>query len=199
MKKLLIVDACVRGEASRTRRLAARLIAAATRPDTEPETVRLPLPGLEPLDAEALDRRNRLIAEGAFDHPELALARGFRDADAVILAAPFWDLSFPSVLRVYLERLCVTNLTFHYEADGACVGDCRAQRLVYVTTRGGLTGPDASPDLAQPYLRALAQMLGISRFDCLSAEGLDLVGADAEALLAAAETEADALGAAFWA
>lgn len=198
MKKLLIVDACVRGAESRTRRLAARLIAAAAGPDVQTETVALPLPGLTPLDAEALARRNALLDACAFGHPDFALARAFRDADGVILAAPFWDLSFPSALRVYLERLCVTGLTFHYEADGACVGDCRAARLVYVTTRGGLTGPGASPDLAQPYLRALAQMLGIGRFDCLAAEGLDLVGADAEALLAAAGREADALGAAFW-
>ena len=113
MKRLLFVDACVRRAESRTRRLAQALLDGCTGPDVQCETVDLSTLDLRPLDAETLDLRNRLLAEHALDHPLFAPARQFALADAVLVAAPFWDLSFPSVLRVYLERLCVTGLTFH--------------------------------------------------------------------------------------
>ena len=43
-------------------------------------------------------------------------------------AAPFWDLSFPAVMRTYIEYICANGLCYHYEADG-CHGDCKARRL----------------------------------------------------------------------
>lgn len=198
MEKLLFVDGCIRGEASRTLRLASRLVSCCTaNASVNMETVALPAHNLRPLDKAALQHRDACIASRAFEDPCFAFARQFAQADAVILAAPFWDLSFPSLVRVYLEQLCVTGLTFHYSQEGACIGDCRARRLVYVTTRGGIIGPDA-PDLAQPYLRALCGMLGVKKFDCLAAEGLDIVGNDAETLLQRAEQQAETFAQSFW-
>lgn len=199
MKQLLFVDACVRGEDSRTLRLARRLLAGCTDGETAAETLDLAGLGLSPLDRAALDRRNALLAAHALDDPMFALARQFARADAVVVAAPFWDLSFPSLLRVYLERLCVTGVTFHYSPEGIPMGDCRARRLVLVTTRGGYTGPQGSPDLARPYLENLCAMFGIPDFQCLAAEGLDIVGNDPEAILAEALTRADRMAEDFWA
>ncbi len=64
-----------------------------------------------------------------------------------------------------------------------------------MTTRGGYTGvmPAGYPDLAGEYMRALCQMLGIERFDCLSAEGLDIYGNDAEVILNTAKERAAGL------
>ena len=199
MKRLLFVDACVRRAESCTRRLAQALLDGCTGPDVQCETVDLSTLDLRPLDAETLDLRNRLLAEHALDHPLFAPARQFALADAVLVAAPFWDLSFPSVLRVYLERLCVTGLTFHYSPEGIPIGDCKAGRLVLVTTRGGYTGPQGSPDLACPYLTSLAALFGIPRFDCLAAEGLDIVGNDPEAILRQAQGQARQMAETFWA
>ncbi len=55
------------------------------------------------------------------------LARQFRAADRVVVAAPFWDLSYPAALRTYIEYISANGLTYHYEADG-CHGDCRAEQ-----------------------------------------------------------------------
>ena len=41
---------------------------------------------------------------GALDDPLLDYARQFARADQILIAAPCWDLSFPAVLRAYLER-----------------------------------------------------------------------------------------------
>lgn len=198
MKRLLFVNVCLRQEESRTLRLARRLLEGCAGAEIRVETLELQALALSPLDRTGLERRNALLAEGATDDPAFDLARQFARADAVVIAAPFWDLSFPSLLRVYLERLCVTGLTFHYSPEGVPLGDCLARRLVLVTTRGGYVGPKGSPDLACPYLESLCALFGIPRFHCLAAEGLDIVGNDPEAILAQAMAGADALARDFW-
>lgn len=196
MKKILFVDCCIRGEASRTWRLAKRLTAGfCDRPGLRLETIRLMGCNLKPLDADEVELRNRLVEGGRLKDPFFDLTRQFAFADLIIMAAPFWDFSFPSLLRVYLERMCVSGMTFHYNEKGETVGDCRALRMIYVTTRGGYTGvmPSGYPDLAGEYLRALCQMLGIPRFDALEAQGLDIYGNDPEEILLKAEGRADRL------
>ena len=75
------------------------------------------------------------------------------------------------------------------------MGDCRASRMIYVTTRGGYTGvmPSGYPNLAVEYLEAFCQMLGIARFDSVEAEGLDIYGNDPEEILKMAQRQADRL------
>ena len=46
-----------------------------------------------------LRRRDALIAAGSLDDPMFAMARQFAAADTVVIAAPFWDLSFPAMLK----------------------------------------------------------------------------------------------------
>lgn len=108
-----------------------------------------------------------------------------------MVAAPYWDLSFPAALRTYIEYVSANGLTYHYEADG-CHGDCRAERLVYLTTGGDVEREDS---VGVTHWRQLAAMFGIGRFDYVFAGGLDLVPERAEALLSAQCTLAAALGA----
>ena len=75
------------------------------------------------------ERRERLVKAGALDDPLLDYARQFARADQILIAAPCWDLSFPAVLRAYLERVSVTGVTFHYNDQGVPAGLCRARRL----------------------------------------------------------------------
>ena len=100
----------------------------------------------------------RFRSEGCFEDPFFGATRQFASADIIIIAAPFGDFSFPSLLRVYLERMCVSQMTFHYNEKGETVGDCRASRMIYVTTRGGYTGvmPSGYPNLAVEYLKAVS-------------------------------------------
>ena len=198
MKKVLFVNGCIRGEQSRTLRLARRLISHI--PDAEIEVLSLPALHPAPLDADTILQRDTLAAAKAFHLPFFALANQFKNADAVVLACPYYDLTVPALVRAYLEHLCVIGLTFHYNEQGYPVGDCKPQRLLYVTTRGGLVdnADPALADHASAYLRSLCAVLGVDRFDCLAAEGLDITGVDQEALLRKAETQADTVAAAFW-
>ena len=175
---MLVIDCCVRGEASATRQYYQAYLETAA--PERVEVVELARLGLCPLDRETLALRDRLSAEGRFDHELFALARQFRDAEEILIAAPFWDLSFPSLLKVYLERVSVGGVTFHYNQQGQCVGHCRARRLLYFSTCGGCVGKE---HLGFTYVKALGAMLGIPECVPYILEGLDLDPARRDAVL----------------
>lgn len=184
--KLLYVDACARAEASRTRRLAKTFLNALDMPDLRVTEHRLYEMNLQPVDGETLARREMLCDRMAWDDPMFGPAREAREADAVLIAAPYWDLSFPSALKVWVENIHVRNLLFRYEAD-RCVGLCRAREAVYLSTAGGFVGGN---DWGGGYMKAALGMIGVPGFTAVYAEGLDLEGKDAEAILRQAEAEA---------
>ena len=178
-RPVLYVNACVRKE-SRTGRLAEKALALLGQPYEE---VRL--------DEEFLKTRDRLLAEGKVQHPMFDLARQFARAEIIVMAAPYWDLSFPAALKQYLEQVNVVGITFRYSEEGQPVPLCRAKRLIYVTTAGGCYVPE---EFGFGYVRALAQSFyGIREVRQVRALGLDVAGADAEAILASAEAQLPSL------
>lgn len=184
--KILLIDGCVRGSISRTRRLAMYFIQAlcAQYPDARVETVDLNALRLQPLLQDTLAARD--AAAGQWSAPQFDLARQAQEADVWVFAAPFWEGTFPAALHTYLEHICVTGLTFGYTPDGQPEGYCEARRAVFFSTRGGIysSGPAKADDHAEAFLGSIVRLLGVSQMDTITAEGLDLVGADVEAILA---------------
>lgn len=172
----LFVNACV-GSQSRTEQIARAYL----RTLTDYSELVLNNLYLEPLDDTALQNRNDAIARGDFGRSYFALARQFAEADEIVIAAPFWDLSFPAKLRIYLENICITGLTFRYTEEGIPVGLCKAQKLTYITTSGG----PYMPEFSFQYVKALAQgFFGIDDVRLIYAENLDIVGNDPQAIVA---------------
>ncbi len=198
MENLLFVNACVRGERSRTLKLARHFLTRyqALHPDTAVTEVDVCAQRLPPQYPEVLDERDALWNAGKLDQPMFAPARQFAGADKIVMAAPFWDLSFPAALKIYLERISVTDITFGYDADGNSIGLCRASKLLYITTRGGYYA-NTPLDVATVHIQGLGVMYGIPEVQFLDAEGLDDVRNDKQALLAAAMERADALAEVF--
>ena len=172
---LLFVDCCIsqRGEESRTRKLAEAYLEAYLNkhPEMELETV-IPeeLLALPPFDVEMLEERDALAKSGQFDDRIFDLARQFRDADAIVVAAPYWDMSYPAALKAYIEHISAVGLTYHYEMDG-CHGDCKAKHLVYLTSGGDFEHEDSIGVL---HWRQLCGLFGIERFEYVFAGGLDI-------------------------
>lgn len=180
-KPILYINACVR-EGSRTRELAEKLLERLGRPFEE---VRLADVAFPVVNEAYLHARDELIARGDLQDPMFDLARQFAAAETIVIAAPFWDLSFPAVLKQYLEQINVVKITFQYSPEGVPVGLCRADRLYYVTTAGGFYAPE---EYSFGYVKALAQgYYGIQQIQKIQALGLDIDGADVPAILAAAE------------
>ena len=183
--KLLFVDCCIsqRGAESRTRKLANAFLDAfcSIHPDWTVETVDVAELNLPPFTPEMLNERDALASVGAFDAPVYDQTRQFRGADAVVVAAPYWDLSYPAALRTYIEYISANGLAYHYEADG-CHGDCRAEWLVYLTSGGDFEHEDS---VGVVHWRQLAAMFGIPQFEYVFAGGLDIDPAKTPELLEA--------------
>lgn len=158
-------------------------------PDVTVVTRRLGGMRLMPLDGEAFARREALIDRRAFDDPLFAPARDLLRADAVVVAAPYWDLMFPAMLKAYIEHVFIREMTFCYRED-ECIGLCHASRALYLTTAGS---PIGTRDFGAEYLREALAMLGVTGFESVAAEGLDLAGADVDAILAEAARKAAAV------
>lgn len=180
---ILFINACVR-ENSRTKRLADRVIAGLDGDVTE---LCLEDERLRPLDHDLLVERDRLIGQEAFDDPMFRYARQFAEADEIVIAAPYWELSFPAILKTYIELISVTGVTFGYD-DGRPAGLCKGKRLIYVTTAGG----PVMADFGYPYIKALAETFyGIPEIVCYRAENLDVDGMDVESILRETEAQID--------
>lgn len=194
MENLLFINSCVRGEKSRTLKLARRFLARyqAAHPETVITERDVCADRLQPQYPEVLAERDELWNAGQLDQPMFEAALQFAAADKIVIAAPFWDLSFPAALKIYLERISVTDITFGYDTDGKGVGLCKASRLLYITTRGGYYA--GTPlDIATANIKGLGVMYGIPDVRFLDAEGLDDIRNDKQALLDAAMERADAL------
>lgn len=185
--KLLFVNACPRGEASRTLRLARSFIEQFKASVPEAAIIEHDLCEMaqQPVTDAVLALREPLCDARDWSHPLVQPAKEFVTADAVLIAAPYWDLSFPSVLKIWVEHMYVRNLTFHYEHD-RCIGHAQGKRAIYITTAGSPIGDN---DWGALYMQAVMKALGIPAFTSLRAEALDLDTSDPEALLRDAEKQ----------
>lgn len=190
MRKALIVDCCLRGEASRTARLM-RAFAEALPPDVAVETLVLEEEALSCLTGAHFEQRQRLLDNRKLDHPRFRYAHQFADADIVCIAAPFWDLSFPALLKVYIEQISLEGITFGAR-DNQLVGLCRGTDLVFLTTRGG-TYENEPMEMGSRYLDVMHTFFGFDRYTRVAADGLDMEGADVEGILVQAMERARAL------
>lgn len=174
---ILFVNACVRKE-SRTLRLAKKLLDTL---EGEVKEVKLEEVKFPVVDEEFINHREDLKNAGKYDDPMFELARTFAEADLIVIAAPYYDLSFPAMLKQFFEQINVLGLTFTYSDLGVPAGLCKAKSLYYVTTAGG---PIISDEYGFGYVKALANTFyGIDDVRQIKAEGLDVVGADVEAIL----------------
>ena len=173
---ILYVNGCPR-DGSRTDRLARKLLNKLG----DYEEVNLENEHLIPMDGERLEYRTRLIDQNNYSDPIFDYAKQFSAADTIVIAAPFWDLSFPAELKVYIENIYVTGIVSKYGADGRPEGLCKAKKLYYVTTAGGPYDSRYSYD----YIQDLAlNYFGIDETMLIQAEMLDIFGNDPEKILA---------------
>ena len=172
---ILYINSCVRSD-SRTDRLARAVLSKMG----EYTELYLPDEGLAPLTEEALIKRTKLLSENDTIDEMFRYAKQFASADKIVISAPFWDGSFPSLLKVYIENIYAVGIVSRYDEKGMPVGMCRADELVYVTTAGG----KYIPDFSYGYIKALAEScFGIKNTRLVMAEMLDIVGMDAEKIL----------------
>ena len=166
MEKILFVNACARKE-SRTKKLADAVV---SRWQGDIETLNLYEIDLAPLREDELNIRHKAQESGDFSHDIFKYTKQILDADVVVIAAPYWDLSFPSILKVYFENICVSGLLFDMN-EGNTVTYSNIKKIVYVSTAGG---PTSDYSYAIDYVKAFAKtFLGTEKVDAFTVRGTD--------------------------
>ena len=166
--KLIVINACVRQADSRTLRIAEPVIEALS---GRYEIIRYDLPqmgGIVPLTPELFAGRGR----GEVPSWARAAAVEIAGADRILIAAPFWDMSFPAVLKCFFEQTSLFDITFT-DTGQTCAGLCNAPKVLYITTRG-MDIPTGDPrEQATPYLKALASLWNLGELTTIAARNMD--------------------------
>ena len=111
---ILLINACVRSN-SRTRKLADALLSKLEGDVVEVDLGKISFPVV---DEAFLAKRDELEEKCCWDDPMFDLARQFASADQIVVAAPYYDLSFPASLKQYFEQINVLGITFEYSPQG---------------------------------------------------------------------------------
>lgn len=144
---------------------------------------------LQNLSGDFFQAREVLLQAGHLNHRRFDYAHQFAKADLIVVAAPFWDLGFPALLKTYIENISVDGITFYADAAGIH-GKSKAKQLLFVTTRGGIyTGSHL--EMGSRYMEALTEFFGIASYRLFLAEGLDAEGVDVTTELATLIAEID--------
>lgn len=188
-KRILVIDACVRRTESRTEQLLEKALKTLKElhEDWEFEYLMLPDLNLAYWNTDTLKKRDALLAQQAYEDPAFRYGNQFREADGIVVAAPFWDLSIPAVLKVYIENISADGVTFQSTPEGL-KGLCRAEWMLFLTTRGGIyEGTDMEQGCR--YMEAISRFFGIKGFYKVSADGMDAAGLDKESIMERAMEE----------
>ncbi len=188
---ILFIDACTRKN-SRTRELAEALLLGVAKDESAIERVNLYELDLCVVDEDIIRKRDKALSLGDFSDSYYDVAKQFAKADMIIIASPYWDLSFPAVLKLYIENISVNGITFEYDENGVPHGLCRAEKLYYVTTAGGEIG---KYNFGYDYVKTVSMGLyGVKDATCIRAVGLDMATVDAEKVLENAKKEIEKYG-----
>lgn len=180
----LFINCCVREE-SRTRYIADYLLKKIGDDYTE---INLEKENLAPLNKSSLEKRTVLICKNDYSDSMFDYAKQFAEADIIVIAAPYWDFSFPASLKTYIENIFVTGIVSKYSDEGIPQGLCKAKKLYYITTAGG----PLNDEFGYGYIKALCEkMLDINETQLIKAEMLDIVGNNPDEIIQNTLSEID--------
>ena len=172
MEKLLYIDACIRDAESRTRQIAEPVVRALEGKYAVERYVLNDMP-LAIVQKDLIHKR----LNGDVDPAVMTWAETVRDADRIVIAAPFWDMSIPAALKNFFELCSILNVTFKTN-NKTCYGNCKAKKMLFITTRGMdiITGDPL--EQATPYLKALSWLWGIGPLQVVAAQNMDYASAE---------------------
>ena len=167
MKKLVVIDACIRGEESRTRRIAEPILEALAKryEITRFDLTQMPMEPLTP--ATYAERAAGQVPEWAVEASKTVAA-----ADRIVVVAPFWDMSFPAVLKVFFEHISLFDITFT-DNGRSCVGKCKCEKVMYITSRGMNIPTGDAREQGSSYLHALSELWDLGPILTVAAWNMD--------------------------
>lgn len=169
MKKLTFINACVRANDSRTLRLAIPMLEELAK-RYEITEIDLSHSELLPVTLPLYLQRGK----NGLSQEDLKNGKLVAEADRIVIAAPFWDMGIPSVLKTFIEHISAPDLTFCNNPDGSTRGNCKAEKMLYITTRGMEIETGSSLEQGSSYLKAICWLWGIGGVETVAVQGTDV-------------------------
>lgn len=185
--QLLHLDSSVLGAASVSRHLSARIVARhqVVHPDLCVVVRDLAADPALHLSGAHVAALQGVPTDDATITADLVKGNAYMDellaSDILVIGAPMYNLSIPTALKAWIDRVAVAGKTFGYTATGP-EGLLRGKKAFIASARGGVY-PSGTPAAAlehqESYLIGLLGFLGVIDVTVVRAEGLAL-GAQAK-------------------
>lgn len=167
MKKLIYINSIIRKEESRTKRLIDGILEG-IKDEVEIKEINLNELPLNPYNEVSYQDKVDNGTEDLF----FRLSKEIAESDGLIIASPFWDMSFPALLKSFLEKISLFDVMFISD-DEKCIGIAKCPFMFYVTTRGMDIKDGDKLEQGTPYLKALCWLWGIKKFEVVSCSNFD--------------------------
>lgn len=166
MKRLMVIDACMH-DGSRTRKIMEPVVAELSKRYSI-EKIVLEADSYPVVGKKILNERS-----SGYVPPEIVeTAKRIASAERLVIAAPFWDMSYPSALKVFFENMSLFNITFANNGK-EFTGLCKCEKVLYITTRGMNIKTGEALEQATPYIRALSRLWGLGELTVIAEENMD--------------------------
>lgn len=199
--KLLHLDSSLLGPASVSRRLTLEIVARQKVLNPSVEVVSRDLasdPAMH-LSSAHMAAWQGVPSEDATINADLLKGNAYMDeliaADVLVIGAPMYNLTIPTPLKAWIDRISVAGKTFQYTATGP-EGLLKNKKAYIASARGGVYSagsPAAGLEHQESYLIGLLAFLGIADVTVIRAEGIAFGPEAKEAALARALDEISAI------
>lgn len=108
-------------------------------------------------------------------------------AELVVIGAPMYNFTIPSVLKAWVDQVARAGVTFKYTDTGS-VGLLQNKQVVVMATMGGFHETGKSDHLS-PYLKTMLGFLGLTNVEIVIAPGLNMGAEQRQVGLLSAKTK----------
>ena len=201
--KVLYLDSGILGERSVSRIMTERAIARikAEYPDADVTYRDFATDPVPHLAAETAGEWQALmVPDDPASPPEQTLSRILLDeflaADIVLIGASLYNLTVPSTIKAWLDRIVIVGKTFSYTPEGQLMGLMGHKRAIVCISRGGFYAeghPSHEIEHCEKYMRSILGFMGIEKIDMITADGTSVSPETREQALASVDEQIAAL------
>lgn len=201
--QILHLDSSVLGTASVSRQLSAGIVARykALHPDATVVSRDLAADPALHLTGAHMAAFQGAVVEDATITADLLKGNAYMEelfaSDVIVIGAPMYNLSIPTPLKAWIDRIAVAGKTFQYTATGP-EGLLKNKRAFIASARGGVYSagsPAAAIEHQESYLIGLLAFLGVTDVTIVRAEGIAFGPEAKEAAVTRALADIEAIAA----
>ncbi|ASR47430.1 FMN-dependent NADH-azoreductase [Paenibacillus kribbensis] len=101
------------------------------------------------------------------------LSDQFIEADKYVFVTPFWNFSYPPVMKAYIDAVSVAGKSFRYSEQGQPIGLLTDKKAIHIQARGGFysESPANELEMGHRHLQVIMNFFGVPSFEALFVEG----------------------------